>query len=87
MFWKKKPVQIDEAPTTSSNKTSSQQITNANIKNFVVKAVGFVNDTSNGDFASPEYDLSEIKDAIETDSYINIATKNIHSLFLKPDTT
>lgn len=83
MFWKKKPVQMDEAPTTSSNKTSSQQITNANIKNFVVKAVGFVNDTSNGNFASPEYDLSEIKDAIETDSYINIATKKYSQLIFK----
>ena len=43
--------------------------------------MGFVNDTSNGDFASPEYDLSEIKDAIETDSYINIATKKIFTAY------
>lgn len=86
MFWKKKSIRIDETPSTNTSntkKTSNQQITNSNIKNFVVKAVGFTNDNSNGDFASPEYDLSEIKSAIETDSYINLATKKYSQLIFK----
>lgn len=84
MFWKKKK-NIVEAPATSNKtKTSSgQQITNANLKNFVVKAVGFSGGDSSGDFASPEYDLSEIKSAIESDSYLNIALRKYSQLIFK----
>ena len=84
MFWRKKK-NIVEAPATSNKtKTSSgQQITNANLKNFVVKAVGFSGGDSSGDFASPEYDLSEIKNAIESDSYLNIALRKYSQLIFK----
>lgn len=85
MFWKKNKIIINEAPTANSTKKSSggQQITNANLKNFVVKAVGFSGDSSSGDFVSPDYDLSEIKTAAESDSYISIALRKYSELIFK----
>lgn len=88
MFWKKDNISINEAPTANANSTKKtsggQQITNANLKNFVVKAVGFAGDSSSGgDFTSPDYDLNEIKTAAESDSYISIALRKYSELIFK----
>ena len=58
-------------------------ITPQNVKNFVVKAVGQIEDSSNGDFASPESDLGEIRDAIAADSYIKLASTKYSQLVFK----
>jgi hypothetical protein len=58
-------------------------ITPQSAKNFVVKAVGQVEDTANGDFASPESDLNEIRDAINADSYIRLAITKYSQLIFK----
>ncbi len=83
-FWNKTKT-VDEAGAAASKSGggSAQQITNANLKNFIVKAVGFTGDDSNGDFASPDYDLSEIRSAFEADSYINIALRKYSQLIFK----
>lgn len=78
-FWRKKP---DTNVKEAGGSTSSGQITQANVNNFVVKAVGQTSD-GNTDFASPEYDLSEIKDAINTDSYIKLAVTKYSQLIYK----
>lgn len=80
-FWKHKKIQ--EAPKQTGSK-NSQQITNANIKNFIVKAVGFSGDGSNsGDFSPPSFDLNEIKTAALSDSYINVALRKYSQLVFK----
>ena len=86
-FWRKKTPIIDEqviseAPS-SKNGGSSAQITNANQKNFIVKAVGFQGDGQTDDFVSPEHDLNEIKNACEADSYLNIAVRKYSQLIFK----
>ena len=63
--------------------TSSQQITQSNIQNFVVKAVGQVSDGNSSDFSSPEYSLDEIKNAINADSYIKLAVTKYSQLIFK----
>ena len=63
--------------------TSGGQITNANIKNFVAKAVGNVQDSLTQDFNAPEDDLSEIRDAINADSYIKLAVAKYSQLLFK----
>lgn len=72
---------LKEAPGKSSGGAS--QITNANVNNFVVKAVGFQGDGQNTDFTSPTHDLSEIKNAADADSYINIAVQKYSQLIFK----
>ncbi len=72
---------LKEAPAKSSGAAS--QITNANVNNFVVKAVGFQGDGQNTDFTSPTHDLSEIKSAADADSYINIAIQKYSQLIFK----
>ena len=54
-----------------------------NVKNFVVKAVGNIEDSSNGDFSPPESDLGEIRDAIATDSYLKLAVSKYSQLIFK----
>lgn len=78
-FWRKKP---DTTTREASGSTSSGQITQANVSNFVVKAVGSTADGST-DFTSSTYDLSEIKDAINTDSYIKLAINKYAQLVYK----
>lgn len=78
-FWRKKP---DANVKEAGGSTSSSQITQANVNNFVVKAAGQTSD-GNTDFASPEHDLSEIKDAINTDSYIKLAVNKYSQLIYK----
>lgn len=54
-----------------------------NVKNFVVKAAGQIEDTSNGDFASPDSDLNEIKDAVSADSYLRLSVTKYSQLIFK----
>ena len=77
MFWKKPDV-----PEVKEAGTASGQITQANIQNFVVKAVGQVEGKAN-DFTAPETDLSEIKDAVGADSYIKLAVSKYSQLIFK----
>jgi hypothetical protein len=58
------------------------QITNTNLKNFVIKVVGMVSGSST-DYTSPEHDLSEIKDAVNTDSYLKVAVSKYSQLITK----
>ena len=81
MFWKKKP--IKEVPINEAGQKTSGQITQANIQNFVVKAVGNIEQTSTTDFESPKTDLNEIHDAIAADSYIKLAVSKYAQLIFK----
>ena len=77
MFWKKAPVtSVKEAGNASG------QITQANVQNFVVKAVGQVEGQANN-FVAPETDLSEIKEAVGADSYIKLAVSKYSQLIFK----
>ena len=82
MFWRKHKEQ-KESLQVHEVSGAGTQINPGNLKNFVVKAVGFVDDSASGDFASPEYDLSEIKDAINGDSYIKMAVTKYSQLIFK----
>lgn len=61
--------------------SSSTQITNANLKNFQIKRVGW--NAESDDYAGPESDLIEVKSAIETDSYIKVTLDKIHQIIFK----
>ena len=78
-------LQIREVPSGGGGggKTSGQQISNGNIKNFQIKAVGFSGENDSGDFEDPEYDLAEIKEACAADSYIAVATQKYSQLIFK----
>lgn len=67
---------------TFVSEASSAQITNANLKNFIVKFAGAV-DSDGTSYDSSEYDLSEIKDAINTDSYLKVACTKYSQLVMK----
>ena len=54
-----------------------------NVKNFIVKAAGNIEDSANGDFAAPESDLGEIRDAVAADSYIRLAVNKYSQLIFK----
>lgn len=60
---------------------SGTQITNANIKQFAIKHLGFKPDSD--DFAPAESDLAEVRSAIETDSYIKVALDKTFQLIFK----
>ncbi len=62
---------------------SSSQITQANVQQFVVKAVGNTNEGADGDFTSSSYDLSEIKDAVAADSLLKLAVAKYSQLIFK----
>jgi len=85
LFGKKteESLQIREVPTGGGGKTSGQQISNGNIKNFQIKAVGFSGENDSGDFEDPEYDLNEIKEACAADSYIAVAVQKYSQLIFK----
>lgn len=83
MFWRNKRNKENNILLKEAGGSTSGQISQANMKNFVVKAVGFIEDSGNGDFSSPEYDLSEIKDAISADSYIKMAITKYSQLIFK----
>lgn len=90
LFWRKKsktikPISSDavsfaEAPAASKSKSA---ITPANMKNFIVKAVGLMGGSRSQEFVSPDYDLSEIKKAAEADSYIKISLQKYSQLLFK----
>lgn len=63
----------------------SLNITPQNLKQFIVKALGFASSAESGraDFETPEFDLSVIKSAKETDSYIAQALSKNKQLMLK----
>jgi hypothetical protein len=75
----KKEVEVKEAPG------SSTQINKNNMKNFIVKAIGFIasQGAARGEFSPAEYDLSEIKAASEADSYIKMALMKYSYLVYK----
>ena len=56
-----------------------------NLKNFIAKATGLIKGGSGGrdDLTSPEYDLEEIKQASESDSYIKMAFLKYSQLLFK----
>ena len=84
MFWRKKDKEIKEISVDEAGgKSSGGQITSSNINNFVVKAVGFTGDDNSDDFTSPEVDLSEIKNAVNGDSYIKMAISKQSQLIFK----
>ena len=60
---------------------SAGQITNSNLKNFIIKHVGW--NSESDDYASSENDLSEVKSAIGTDSYIKVALDKTSQLVMK----
>jgi len=67
----------------ASGGSSGGQITQANINNFVVKAVGNVEDDLTQDFNSPDSSLYEIQQAIRSDSYIKLAVDKYSQLIFK----
>lgn len=73
------PLHINEV----EGSTSGAQITQSNVSNFTVKAVGNVNEGADGNFTSSSYSLSEIKRAIEADSYIKLAVMKYSQLIFK----
>ena len=89
MFWRKQS-EVKESVAVkevidlqeAGGSTSGQQITQANVQNFVVKAVGNI-DSDGGDFESPDVSLTEITDAINTDSYIKVAITKYAQLIFK----
>lgn len=78
-FWRKKP---DKSIKEAGGSTTGGQITQANVNNFIVKAAGQTSD-GNTDFASPQYSLTEIKEAINADSYIKLAVNKYSQLVYK----
>lgn len=77
-------LQLREVPTGGGGgKTAGQQISNGNIKNFILKAVGFSGESDSNDFQDPEYDLVQIKEACAADSYIAVATQKYSQLIFK----
>lgn len=60
---------------------SSAQITNSNIKNFLIKHVGWGAESE--DYTASENDLEEVKSAINTDSYIKVALDKTAQLVMK----
>lgn len=60
---------------------SGTQITNANLKQFTIKHLGYKPDSD--DFVAAESDLAEVRAAIETDSYIKVALDKTFQLIFK----
>lgn len=67
------PVPVKEAGAT--------QITNTNLKQFIVKHLGYKPDSD--DYAGAESDLAEVRSAIETDSYIKVSLDKTFQLIFK----
>ena len=59
----------------------STQITNTNLKQFIIKHLGYKPDSD--DYAGAESDLAEVRSAIETDSYIKVALDKTFQLIFK----
>lgn len=87
MAWyssKKRRAELDEAP---KQKQQSQpiKINKAKMKDFVVKALGNIMSQSDSRerFSRPEYNLWEIKEASEADSYVKISLSKYSYLIYK----
>jgi hypothetical protein len=74
-----------EAPAKSSGGGGSMSINPNTLKTFFVKAAALIaaGTAGRGEFATPEYDLAEIKAASETDSYIKMAVQKYSQLMFK----
>ena len=90
--WKNPPASPQEEIETQedifslANKTSSMSLVNKkSIQNFIVKAVGFVTaQTQRRElFTRPEFNLTEIRDASEADSYVKISLSKYSYLIYK----
>ena len=70
---------------SQSNKSTLNFVDKKSFKNFVVKAVGFI--TSHAQrrewFHRPEYNLQEVRDAAEADSYVKISLAKTSYLIYK----
>ena len=85
MAWyssKKRKVELDEAP---KNNTKPITINKNKVKDFVVKALGNIISQSDARerFTRPEYNLWEIKEASEADSYVKISLSKYSYLIYK----
>ena len=78
---------IDETPTSYIDEKSIQRINinNKKMKDFVIKAIGGIQKHSEERerFQRPEYNLWEIKEASESDSYVKIAFSKYSYLIYK----
>lgn len=86
MFKRKKSIDLDETPVEEKVSTMKPiKINKAKMKDFVVKAIGAVaNQSDNRErFERPEYNLWEIKEASEADSYIKISFSKYSYLIYK----
>ena len=91
--WKNQPTSPQEDFITqedvfnlANKKTSSMSLVNKkSIQNFIVKAVGFVTaQTQRRElFTRPEFNLAEIRDASEADSYVKISLSKYSYLIYK----
>ena len=82
----KEEIDSQEDVFSLANKTSSMSLVNKkSIQNFIVKAVGFVTaQTQRRElFTRPEFNLSEIRDASEADSYVKISLSKYSYLIYK----
>ena len=83
----KRQVDMQEELFNLSNpKTSSMDLVNKkSIQNFIIKAVGFVTaQTQRRElFTRPEFNLAEIRDASEADSYVKISLSKYSYLIYK----
>ena len=76
---KQKPIQ------TNNNKSVKLNLNNKKMKDFVLKAIGGIQKQSDDRerFQRPEYNLWEIKEASESDSYVKIAFSKYSYLIYK----
>ena len=84
---KRQAKQLNETPPQDIEEAKSQQITinKAKLKDFIIKAVGgiYSQADSRERFQRPEYNLWEIKEASESDSYVKIAFSKYSYLIYK----
>ena len=68
-----------------SNKSTLNFVDKKSFKNFVIKAVGFITSHSQRRewFHRPEYNLQEVRDAAEADSYVKISLSKTSYLIYK----
>lgn len=86
LFKRKESIDLDETPVEEKVTTSRPiKINKAKIKDFVIKAIGAIANQSDSRerFERPEYNLWEIKEASEADSYIKISFSKYSYLIYK----
>lgn len=79
-FKKSLGLKIYEAPVSKSG-SAATQINNSNLKNFTIKQAAWNSEET--EYAGAESDLSEIKSAADTDSYIRVALDKTYQLIFK----